>query len=224
VSGDYKTGADATCAPFEPLRCHTFITESTFGLPVFKWRPQQDVLADINTWWRANRDQGRTSIMFAYALGKAQRILAGVDPSIGPIFTHGAVENVNACYRRQGVYLPATRHVGQIEDRGQFKGALVIAPPSADVAAWTRKFKNPGRAFASGWMHIRGHRRRRTVDRGFVLSDHCDWDGLNRVIGQTGAESVWVTHGYAGEMVRWLTELGYDARVLPTRYEDRNDQ
>jgi len=218
VSGDYKIGIDATCIAFEPLACHTFVTESTFGLPIFNWPPQDAVLAEINSWWQSNRDQGVTSLLFAYALGKAQRILSGIDASIGPILTHGAVDNVNTCYRQQGVLLPHTRPVNTISDPKQFEGALVVAPPSANTGAWTRRFRHSSHAFASGWMHIRGHRRRRGVDRGFVLSDHCDWQGLNQAITETAAETVWVTHGYAREMVRWLADKGFDAHVLPSRF------
>ncbi len=223
VSGDYKTGSDNTCSTFEPIRCHTFVTESTFGLPVFNWEAQENILADINAWWRENHERGKTSLIFAYALGKAQRILSGLDPSIGPIFSHGAVENINECYRRQGVELPDTRYTGEAEDRSEYNGAMVIAPPSTDNSAWTRKFKNPSRAFASGWMHIRGQRRRRSLDRGFVLSDHCDWQGLNLVIRETACESVWVTHGYAAELARWLQDQGLDARVIPTRFSGEID-
>lgn len=220
VSGDYKIGADPTCAAFTPLACHTFVTESTFGLPVFNWPSQKAVLVDINAWWLENQKMGKTCIMFAYALGKAQRILAGLDPAIGPIFTHGAVEKINQCYRRRRIALPATRYVGDVEDEAAFKGAMVVAPPSADGNTWTRRFNKPARAFASGWMHIRGHRRRRVVDRGFVISDHCDWQGLNQTIVDTGAETVWVTHGYATELVRWLQEQGLDARTVPTHVSD----
>jgi putative mRNA 3-end processing factor len=224
VSGDYKTDGDATCAAFEPLACHTFVTESTFGLPVFNWQAQQTVVAAINRWWRINRDQGRTSLLFAYALGKAQRILSGLDAAIGPIFTHGAVETINGCYRQAGIVLPDTRPVSSVDDPCQFDGAMVIAPPSANTGAWTRRFKQVSRAFASGWMRIRGHRRRRSVDRGFVLSDHCDWPGLNRAIAETGAETVWVTHGYAPELVRWLTDQGFDAHVVDSHVDgDRAD-
>jgi putative mRNA 3-end processing factor len=225
VSGDYKTEGDATCTAFEPLACDTFVTESTFGLPVFNWQPQQTVLAAVNHWWQTNRYQGRTSLLFAYALGKAQRVLAGLDTAIGPIFTHGAVEAINACYRQQGIALPDTRPVSSVDDPRRFEGAMVIAPPSANTGAWTKRFKQVSRAFASGWMSIRGHRRRRSVDRGFVLSDHCDWPDLNRAIAETGAETVWVTHGYAPELVRWLTEQGRDAQVVDTRFGgDSNDQ
>ena len=174
VSGDYKTHGDPTCSPHETIRCHTFITESTFALPIFRWPNPDQIIAEINSWWQSNREQGRTSVLFAYALGKAQRILAGLDPSIGPILTHGAVENMNRCYRDAGITLPETRHIDAVEDRNILSGALVIAPPSADNPVWMRRFKERSRAFASGWMRIRGNRRRRSVDRGFVFSDHAD--------------------------------------------------
>ena len=218
VSGDYKSESDPTCTPLEPLRCHRFITESTFGLPIFKWPNPAEVLADINSWWRSNRASGRTSILFAYALGKAQRIMAGLDEGIGPILTHGAVEKFNASYRAAGVALPPTRYLGAVDDKNLLKEALVIAPPSADNPNWMRKFPDRSRAFASGWMRIRGNRRRRSVDRGFVLSDHSDWDGLVQTIAASNAETVSVTHGYTREMVRWLKEKGHQADVLPTSF------
>ena len=215
VSGDYKTDTDPTCAPLEPQRCHAFISEATFGLPVFKWPDPKQVIEDINAWWRENRQQGRTSILFAYALGKAQRILTELDAAIGPILTHGAVEKINQCYREAGIILPETRYVGSYENQHLPTAALVVAPPSADNPAWMRKFPNRSRAFASGWMRIRGNRRRRSVDRGFVMSDHSDWDGLVQTITASGAETIGVTHGYATEMARWLQEKGYHAEVIP---------
>jgi putative mRNA 3-end processing factor len=224
VSGDYKVEADGTCSPFEQLRCHTFVSESTFGLPVFKWRPQSEIFSDVNTWWRENRDQGKTSLLFAYSLGKAQRIIAGLDPSIGTILTHGAVENMNRCYRAAGIELPMTRKVVDVSDNKEFVGAIVIAPPSADSPGWVKKFPQTSTAFASGWMQIRGHRRRRSVDRGFVLSDHSDWPGLIRTIRQTEAENIWVSHGYTDEMVRWLREAGLNAREVETRFAGEVDE
>ena len=220
VSGDYKTVADATCAPFETLTCHTFVTESTFGLPVFNWPAQTTVFGEINAWWRENRGRGRTSLLFVYALGKAQRVLAGVDTAIGPIFTHGAVEAVNNCYRNQGVKLPATRPIAPADGTPEFEGALVMAPPSAAGSPWMRRFSQASRAFVSGWMNIRGQRRRRAVDRGFVLSDHGDWTELNRTIRRTTAETIWVTHGYTAELARWLRGEGLDAREWPERLAD----
>jgi putative mRNA 3-end processing factor len=223
VSGDYKIEPDATCKPFEPLRCHTFVSESTFGLPVFRWRLQTEIFDQINNWWRQNRDRGKTSLLFAYSLGKAQRILAGLDPSIGPIMTHGAVENMNRCYRAAGIELPPTRPVIEVTNKQDFVGAIVVAPPSADSAGWLRKFSQPGTAFASGWMQIRGNRRRRGVDRGFVMSDHSDWPGLVEAIRQTEAETIWVTHGYTAEMVRWLREGGMNAVAVTDRNGVDND-
>jgi putative mRNA 3-end processing factor len=218
VTGDFKTEPDSTCRAFEPIRCHTLITESTFGLPVFRWPPQQKIFAEINAWWRRNRALGHTSVLFAYALGKAQRILAGLDAATGPIFIHGAVEKFNRCYRTAGVRLPDTCYVGDVDSKRSFEGAMVMAPPSADIPVWIKKFSSPARAFASGWMRIRGNRRRRSVARGFVLSDHADWDGLLAAIHATGAESVGVTHGYAAELVRWLQETGRHAEAIPTLY------
>ena len=215
VSGDYKTVRDPTCRPLEPLRCQHFISESTFGLPIFRWPAATDLIGDIESWWRENQVQNRTSVLFAYALGKAQRILACLGADIGPILTHGAVEAVNQVYRESGVSLPATRHVGDIRDKGLLAKALVVAPPSADNLAWMGRFSHPSRAFASGWMRIRGNRRRRSLDRGFVMSDHADWDGLIKTIAASGAERIDLTHGYAEEMARWLREQGLEAQALP---------
>ena len=232
ASGDYHVaGADedprehnATCAPFEPVRCRCFITESTFGLPIYRWAPQREVFAAIDAWWRANTEQGRASLIMAYAFGKAQRILAGVDPSIGPIVVHGAVETLNRAYRASGVALPPTSTVAEIEDRRVLERALVVAPPSAHHTPWVRRFGDPSDAFASGWMQVRGARRRRGVDRGFVLSDHADWPGLQRAIRATGAERVIVTHGEEAVMVRWLEQQGLEAGAFVTEYGVHDDE
>jgi putative mRNA 3-end processing factor len=218
VSGDYKVEPDPTCAPFEPVRCHTFVTESTFGLPIYRWAPAALTFAQVNAWWRANADAGRASVLFCYAFGKAQRILAGVDASIGPIVCHGAAEPLNRAYRAAGVALPPTALVTEVADRASLKRALVLAPPSAGGSTWMRRFPEPSDAFASGWMAVRGARRRRSVDRGFVLSDHADWPGLHAAIGATGAERVFVTHGYVPVMVRWLAAQGLDARGFETEF------
>lgn len=223
VSGDYKRHVDPTCLPFEPVRCHTLISESTFGLPIFRWPDPEQIIREINSWWRINRKQGRTSVLFAYALGKAQRILSGLDPTIGPILTHGAVEKMTQCYREAGIRLPETQYVNDVEDKNLINGALVLAPPSADNPAWMRRFPNRSRAFVSGWMRIRGNRRRRSVDRGFVLSDHSDWDGLVSTIADSGARKIYLTHGYANEFRRWLQNQGYEAEVIPTVNNDRGE-
>jgi putative mRNA 3-end processing factor len=218
VSGDYRVEADRTCAAFEPVRCHTFVTESTFGLPIYRWTPQAQVFAAIDAWWRGNAQAGRASVLFCYAFGKAQRILAAVDASIGPIVCHGATEPLNRAYRAAGVALPPTRLVTEVEDRTELGRALVLAPPSAAGSPWMRRFPEPSDAFASGWMALRGARRRRGIDRGFVLSDHADWPGLQQAIGATGAERVVVTHGYVPVMVRWLAGQGLDARAFETEF------
>jgi putative mRNA 3-end processing factor len=218
VSGDYKTDPDPTCTPYESVRCHTFVTESTFGLPIYRWPPQAEVLHDVNRWWRANQEAGRTTLLYGYALGKAQRLLAGLDPSIGPILTHGAVERMTAAYRAGGVQLPPTTHAAAMDraDRGR---AIVIAPPSADGSTWVRRFGEHSTGFASGWMLVRGTRRRRSLDRGFPLSDHVDWPSLMGAIDATGAERIWVTHGFTATVVRWLREQGRDAIAVETRFE-----
>ncbi|MEM6595294.1 MAG: ligase-associated DNA damage response exonuclease [Pseudomonadota bacterium] len=219
ASGDYKTVDDGLSEAFAPVPCHAFITESTFGLPVFKWDRQEDVVAGINSWWQSNRELGRYSIIGAYALGKAQRILAHVDTSIGPILTHGAIENTNEVLRAQGIALPDTIRVSQEMNVKDHPGALVIATPSAMNGPWARKFGQASTGFASGWMAMRGVRRRRSADRGFVMSDHADWEGLNSAIKATGAERVFVTHGYTSQFTKWLCDQGYDARVVETEFE-----
>lgn len=220
VSGDYKTEPDPTCTPFEPVRCHTFVTESTFGLPIYRWAPQTETFAEIREWWRANRAEGRASILLGYALGKAQRLLAGLkDAEIGPIYTHGAVERLNDAYRASGIDLPPTTYALQRTRGSQWAGALIVAPPSATGSPWIRRFGTASTAFASGWMRIRGARRRRTLDRGFTLSDHVDWPSLLAAIEATGAGCVWVTHGYREPVVRWLRERGIEALAVASRWE-----
>jgi putative mRNA 3-end processing factor len=223
VSGDYKVAPDDTCTPFEPVRCNTFITECTFGLPVYRWPSQVDVFESLNQWWRQNREEGRTSIVFAYALGKAQRVLVGIDPSIGSIYCHGAVERMNDNYRQSGVVLPPTQYAGRGESKRDWAGSLIVAPPSAIASPWLRKFGGTSTAFVSGWMQIRGNRRRRSVDRGFALSDHADWPGLTAAIRETGAQRILATHGRTGAMVRWLQEQGMDAAALETEYVGERD-
>ncbi len=223
VSGDYKTGPDATCAPFEPVRCDVFITESTFGLPVFRWAGQRQVFDEINAWWHANADAGRASVVYAYSFGKAQRVLSGLDAAIGPVIVHGAVATLNEAYRASGVALPATRSVLEATPE-DLRRCLVVAPPSTQDSAWVRRFGDFSDSFASGWMQLRGARRRRNVDRGFVLSDHADWPGLLQAIQASQAPRVIVTHGYADPLVRFLREQGLDSGSFKTEYGDDEEQ
>ena len=223
VSGDYKIDPDPTCAPFEAVRCDTFVTESTFGLPIYRWQPPHEIFADIAAWWRGNAAAARTSLLYGYAFGKAQRILAGVRDAgaldVGPIVCHGAVEVLNDAYRATGVALPPTHRVDDVA-KADLKRALVLAPPSAAGTPWLRRFGDASDAFASGWMRLRGARRRRALDRGFALSDHADWPGLMSAILSTGARRVIVTHGNVPIMVRHLAELGYEAGAFATEYDE----
>jgi putative mRNA 3-end processing factor len=218
VSGDYKLDEDPTCPPFEPVRCHTFITESTFGLPVYRWQTPQAIFADVNAWWHANAQAGRASVIFAYAFGKAQRILMGVDASIGPVVCHGAVEQLNRAYRDADVLLPTT-HTVQDGASIDISRALVIAPPSAQGTPWLKRFGDYRDAFASGWMAVRGAKKQRATDRGFILSDHADWPSLMTAIHATQAQRVLVTHGQVAVMVRHLRDLGLEADALETEFE-----
>lgn len=219
VSGDYKVAPDGLSEAFEPVRCHCFITESTFGLPVFRWQPQAVVAAELNGWWAACAAAGKTAFLGAYSLGKAQRLLSMLDTLIGPILTHGAVEATNRVLRAQGLRLPDTIHATRDLDPKAYPNALVLAPPSALGSAWSRRFGAQESAFASGWMQLRGIRRRRGGDRGFVISDHADWPGLLEAIAATGAERVYVTHGYTDTFARYLSDHGYAASVVRTEYE-----
>lgn len=218
ASGDYKTVDDGLSEPFEPVPCHAFITESTFGLPIFKWTAQDTLAQQLNEWWTANAAAGRSSIIGAYALGKAQRLMRTVDADIGPILTATAVENTNEVLRAQGIQLPKTTRITEDVSAKSHPGALIVATPGSTSHNWVRRFPGAATGFASGWMAMRGVRRRRGVDRGFVVSDHADWNGLNAAIKATGAEKVFVTHGYTAQFQRYLTEQGYDAHIVATEY------
>lgn len=218
ASGDYKLENDGLAEPFELIRCHTFITESTFGLPVFNWKPQAVIFEDINNWWRANAAAGKVTFLTGYSLGKAQRILQGLDTSIGQIYTHGAVENINEVIRNQGINLPPTIRVTKEVPVKDYRKNIVIAPPSALNSVWMKKFKPISIGIASGWMALRGARRRKAAERGFVLSDHVDWNDLNQAVQETGAEKVIVTHGYTAVYKQYLEEIGLEAEAAETEF------
>jgi putative mRNA 3-end processing factor len=221
VSGDYKLQEDEVCAPFQIVKCDHFVTESTFGLPIYNFPEPQTVHADINSWWRSNAEQGKTSVIIGYALGKAQRILKHLDDSIGGIYTHGAVANINRI-------LPADMGLPQTIPafdfiRKETQGAIIVAPPSAIGTPWMKRFEPYSLGICSGWMQLRGARRRRGGDRGFVLSDHCDWQQLNTAVLATGAENIYVTHGYKSIYAKWLRdEYKLNAVEVDTLYEGEN--
>jgi putative mRNA 3-end processing factor len=225
VSGDYKRRPDSTCAPFEPVPCDVFITEATFGLPIYRWDEPRLLVADIHAWWERNREAGVASVLLCYAMGKAQRILAELTAFTDrEVLAHGAVDGLAELYRQAGVKLLPTRRVADTEKGRSFAGELVLAPPSAAGSTWMRRFApRYETGFASGWMRVRGTRRRKGFDRGFALSDHADWPDLLRTIEETGARRVLVTHGYADELARYLCERGLEAGALATQFEGEGD-
>ncbi len=224
AAGDYKREEDGISAPFEVVPCHHFITESTFALPVYRWKPQAEVFDDIHHWWKKNAEAGKTSILTGYSLGKAQRLLKHLDHGFGPIYCHSAVDNINTMFREQSIVdIPQIPKVEGAEKKDDYRRAIVVAPPSVQNSSWLNKFKPYALGISSGWMALRGARRRRNADRGFILSDHADWDALNNTIKDTGAESIYVTHGYREIYARWLREQGYDAKPLEADYDGEAD-
>ena len=218
VSGDYKRQPDPTCSAFEPIECNVFVSEATFGLPVYRWPPTAEVISDIVRWWRANTQRGLASILFCYALGKAQRVLAELAAfTQQPVYVHGAVGSLVEVYRKCGVRMVPT--VAATTERARdYRGALIIAPPGAFGTAWLRRFGEHATGFCSGWMRVRGDRRRRGYDRGFVLSDHADWPALIQTCLASRAQRVLLTHGRADALTRYLNEQGVEAQALPTAY------
>ncbi len=217
VSGDYKRDNDPTCEPFEVVPCHTFITESTFGLPVYRWQKTHLVIEQITEWWGSNASAGKASLLLSYVMGKTQRILASLavnSHNPGPIYAHGALQQMNQAYRNSGVNLPNAPNPLDMPKNHDFTNSLIFAPPSALGSPWMQRFKKGVIGRASGWMRIRGRRRRLAVDRGFVLSDHADWPGLLQTIAETQAEHVVVTHGSAEILARYLQENGLKTEVL----------
>lgn len=227
VSGDYKTDPDPTAEAFEPVRCDTFISETTFALPIYRWPDRGRIAREINNWWRTNAQKGRTSVLLAYSLGKAQRVLRLLDPAIGPIGVHASIPKLSAVYERHAVVLPRAV-TANADSAGDLKnGGVIVAPPSASSGPWIRRFAGPEGlrvAMVSGWMRVRGRRRWQSLDHGFVLSDHADWPGLLATIRETGATRVGLTHGSASTMARYLAEhRSLDAFVVPTRYTGEGD-
>lgn len=224
LSGDYKRAPDPTCAPFEVVPCDVFVTEATFALPVFRWAETREVVAQVHEWWTEARAAGRPCVLFAYALGKAPRLLAELRAfTEEPVYTHGAIEAMVEIYRAAGVPMLETRPVPDRKRREPLAGALVLAPLSASGTPWMRRFPGATTGFASGLMQIRGTRRRKGYDRGFVLSDHADWPQLLRTIEDTGARRVLATHGYTHVLARYLRERGIAADVLEAPYAGEAD-
>jgi putative mRNA 3-end processing factor len=222
-TGDYKTQADGISTPFEPVHCHTFITESTFGLPVFQWEDPKKTHESINQWWAVNQAEKTTSLLMGYSLGKVQRLLKHLDPSIGKIYTHGATEHMTEVLR-QFIDFPQTERITRDTTKKEIEGNLVLAPPAVMGSAWMKKLGRVSTGYASGWMAFRGARRRRAVDRAFVLSDHADWSGLLSAIKATSCENVITTHGYIELFAQYLNEQGWNARTQKTQYASETEE
>lgn len=223
VSGDYKVQDDGISTPIEPVRCHEFVTESTFGLPAFRWKPQDVLFEEIKDWWVANQHSGKNSVLIAYSLGKAQRLIKSLW-EYGRIIVHGAVYSVNQALISAGVPLQECERISDVADKKDLRKLLVIAPPSAIGTPWLRRFQPFSLGIASGWMAIRGIRRRRAADAGFIISDHADWTGLLDIIMHTGATKIYVTHGYSDIFSRYLSNLGYEATPVETLFSGESEE
>lgn len=226
ATGDHKRQVDGISTAFEPVRCHTLITECTFGLPIYRWKEPEAIFNEINNWWRGNAANGVCSVISAYSLGKAQRVMMGVDHSIGPILVHGAVANMNTVLQECRLELPPWEHITKDTPKERFRKALVITPGSALDTAWTNRMRPFSTAMASGWMQLRGWRRRGNIDKGFVLSDHADWDALLLAVKESGAERVIATHGYTDLFSQYLRSVGMDAAAESTEFgvEEEKDE
>jgi len=224
VSGDYKVEDDGVCTPFEPVACHHFISECTFGMPVYKWKPQVQIFDEVNAWWKNNLHNNLATVIVGYSLGRSQRILQNLDLFNGKVYTHGVIENTNQALRKNGIILHPTERITLDTPKDEVRNGIIMAPPSAVGTPWMRKFQPYSFGYCSGWMAIRGAKRRRAADRGFVLSDHADWDGLISAIDATGCEKVYLTHGYTASFARYLSSIGFDAHEVHTLYGDEREE
>lgn len=226
VSGDYKTENDGISGAFEPVPCHTFITESTFGLPVYRWQSQEVIFEQMRAWIGNNQQQDRASMLIAYSLGKAQRILQAIAPITDKIYVHGAIWNTHQVLLNNGIQLPVVQRITNETIKADLKGAVIIAPPGAEDSPWTKRLPSFRTATCSGWMQVRGQARRSSSDMGFALSDHADWNGLLSAVKATGASKVFVTHGFQSVFSRYLNEIGIEAAEVITQYgeEEKNTE
>lgn len=224
VSGDYKIEDDGLSGVFEPVRCHTFISESTFGLPIYHWKPQQEIFENVTKWINKNRENAQTSVLIAYSLGKAQRLLEGIKETTQDIFVHGAIWNIHEVLLNAGWKLPKVQRLTPDTPKESYKGSVVIAPPGAEGSPWMKRFSPYSVGVCSGWMQVRGNARRRNVDAGFALSDHADWKGLLQAVKATGAEKVFVTHGFQAAFSRYLQENGIEAGEVKTEYGGEEEE
>jgi putative mRNA 3-end processing factor len=224
ISGDYKTENDGLSGEFEPVKCGNFITESTFGLPIYNWKPQAEIFNGIKTWIQKNQSEGKTSVLIAYSLGKAQRLLNCISEVSDKILLHGAVYNVHMALVNAGWKLPEVIRVTPETPKEILKGNVVIAPSSAESSPWIKKFAPYETGICSGWMQVRGNVRRKNADAGFALSDHADWKGLLEAVKATEAEKVFATHGFQSAFSRYLNENGIEAAEVKTEYGGEEEE
>lgn len=224
ISGDYKLENDGLSGEFEPVKCQHFISECTFGLPIYRWKKQEDIFNNVQRWVTQNKAAGKSSILFAYSLGKAQRLLQALTPVTERILVHGAVYNVHMGLVNAGLKLPEVHRVTPETPKEWLKNSVVIAPSSAEGTPWLKKFGPLSIGICSGWMQVRGNIRRRNADAGFALSDHADWEGLIKAIKATEAEKVYVTHGFTAAFGRYLNEIGMDAREVKTEFGGEEEE
>lgn len=222
-SGDYKLENDGISGQFEPVRCDTFITESTFGLPIYHWKPQEEIFMQMKDWIVRNRENGKASVVFAYSLGKAQRVMKPLSEAGGIIYAHGAVYNMYKTLEEAGWDLPPMERITALTPKEVLRKAVILAPPSAQGSSWLKRFQPYATGVCSGWMQVRGNVRRKNVDGGFVISDHADWDGLLQAVKATGASKVYVTHGYQAAFSRYLNEIGIESAEVKTEYGEEDE-
>lgn len=223
ISGDYKIEDDGITTPFEPVKCHTFVSESTFGLPIYKWQKQQDVFKDIQAWVSDNLNKKKTSILIAYSLGKAQRLLKNLAPQF-PIYVHQSIANLNQALTQAGIQLPDSTTISTQITKDELQEGIVIVPPALRDSRWMKSLIQPVTGVCSGWMQVRAHRRWQSADAGFALSDHADFDGLLTAIKATEAEKVYVTHGFTAAFNRYLNQIGIEAEEVLTKYGQEDDE
>jgi putative mRNA 3-end processing factor len=223
VSGDYKVEYDGISTAFEPVKCHTFVSESTFGLPIYKWQPQDVIFGQIRDWVSDNQDKGKTSVLVAYSLGKAQRLIKNL-AAYSDIYVHNSIANLNEGFIKAGVDLPETIRITADTKKDSMQQGLVIVPPALADGKWMKTLQSAATGVCSGWMQVRAGRRWRSADAGFALSDHADWPGLLTAIEATSAEKVFVTHGFTATFSKYLNEIGIESEEVKTQYGNEEEE
>ena len=223
ISGDYKVEYDGISTAFEPVKCHTFVSESTFGLPIYKWLPQEEVFGNIRNWISDNRDQLKTSVLIAYSLGKAQRLIKNLAGDTN-IYVHQSIANLNEGFIRAGVNLPPTIRITPDIKKEDLQKGIVIVPPALADGKWMKSLMSASTGICSGWMQVRAGRRWKSADAGFALSDHADWPGLISAIKATQAEKIFITHGFVSTFARYLNETGISAEEVTTHYGNEEEE